>query len=113
MYILYDIFCKEYKTSSYMYGIVNIDSNSFLFQIMPEKDNVTDNCLTSDIDPIQYRVSEDCAIEEQLINKKKLSEFKPSKETLEYLSRNDVRPLRKVGFRFSVYVPLPLFSALP
>ena len=75
---------------------------------MQEKNNVSDTCINSDVDPIQYRLLEDCAIEEHLINKKKLSEFKPSKETLEYLSRNDVRPLRKVSFRFCVYVPYDL-----
>ena len=38
-----------------------------------------------------------CAVEESLIARNKLAEFKPSKETLKYLAKNDVRPLKKVN----------------
>ena len=54
----------------------------------------------SHIDPLQHNLAEDCAKEEHFIIKKRLSEFKPCKETLLYLSRNDVRPLRKVRLQF-------------
>ena len=42
------------------------------------------------------KLAEDCAKEEALISKKRLLDFKPCPETLKYLSKNDVRPLKKV-----------------
>ena len=50
----------------------------------------------SDMDTLQLKLAEDCAKEEYLSSKKRLSDFKPCKETLHYLSKNDVRPLKKV-----------------
>ena len=63
------------------------------------KNNIVEPDMNgSNIDPTQPKLAEDCAKEEHLISKKRLSEFKPCKETLQYLSRNDVRPLKKVRF---------------
>ena len=52
--------------------------------------------ICSDMDTLQLKLAEDCAKEESYIIKKRLSDFKPCKVTLKYLSKNDVRPLKKV-----------------
>ena len=63
---------------------------------MKKDSNLEIGLNSSDIDTMQLKLAEDCAKEESLINKKRLSDFKPCKETLQYLSKNDVRPLKKV-----------------
>ena len=50
----------------------------------------------SDMDILHMKLAEDCAKEEAFISKKRLSDFKPCLETLKFLSKNDVRPLKKV-----------------
>ena len=63
---------------------------------MKKDSNFESGLISSDIDMMQLKLAEDCAKEESLISKKRLSDFKPCKETLQYLSKNDVRPLKKV-----------------
>ena len=63
---------------------------------MKKDSNFESGLISSDKDIMQLKLAEDCAKEESLINKKRLSDFKPCKETLQYLSKNDVRPLKKV-----------------
>ena len=50
----------------------------------------------SNVARLESELAEDCAKEELFISQKRLSEFKPCTNTLNYLSRNDVRPLKKV-----------------
>ena len=51
----------------------------------------------SNVARLESELAEDCAKEELFISQKRLSEFKPCNNTLNYLSRNDVRPLKKVS----------------
>ena len=53
----------------------------------------------------QSELVKDCAEEEFFISRNRLIEFKPCRQTLNYLSRNDVRPLKKKSQKF----PLALY----
>ena len=55
---------------------------------------MTDKKMSDNV--LRDSLAHDCAMEESMIGKNRLSDFKPSKETLQYLLDNDVRPLKKV-----------------
>ena len=74
---------------------------------------MTDKKMSDNV--LRDSLAHDCAMEESMIGKNRLSDFKPSKETLQYLLDNDVRPLKKVisidfralagvGVLFSLYL---------
>ena len=62
---------------------------------------MTDKKMSDNV--LRDSLAHDCAMEESMIGKNRLSDFKPSKETLQYLLDNDVRPLKKVIFIYFTF----------
>ena len=86
---------RELKTLNHSFFLQNMSQKVKNNRVEPDMNGTSKNTT-------QLHLAEDCAKEEHLVNKKRLSEFKPCKETLHYLSRNDVRPLKKVRFHFDL-----------